>query len=122
MRTEESYAGEFPIVVREDYDNNIKKINSRIKTDNLTQIYEYTVEKRDVDKNNHMNNIVYLDLALEGIDDEFVDNISNIEIHYKTECKYNDNIVFANEVVDGENRVYILDENKEKLHTLVILK
>ena len=122
VKTEESYALEFPIVNREDYDNSVKKISSKVNIDNLTQIYEYMVEKRDVDKNNHMNNIIYLDLALEGLDDCIIDNISNIEIHYKTECKYNDKIVFANEVVDCENKIYILDENKEKLHALVILK
>ena len=122
LKTEDSYAREFPVVIREDYDNTIKKINSKVDAQNLNEIYEYIVQKRDVDKNNHMNNIIYLDLALEGLDDEFVDNISNIEIHYKTECKYNDKIVFENEIVDGENKVYILDESKEKLHSLVILK
>ena len=107
MRTEESYALEFPVVDREDYDNSIRKINSKLNVDNLDQIYEYKVEKRDVDKNNHMNNIIYLDLALEGLDDEYIGNISNIEIHYKTECKYDDEIVFMK---DEENKIYILDK------------
>lgn len=122
QKVDEKILNEFPIVNREDYDNNIKKISTKVNSDNLNQIYEYKIEKRDVDTNNHMNNIVYLDLSLEGLDDEFTNNISYIEIHYKTECKYGENIVFFNEVVDDKNKVYVLDKNKEKLHTLIILK
>lgn len=122
VKTSDSNAGEFPVMEIEGYDNDIKNINSKVNVDNLNDIYEYVVERRDVDKNNHMNNVIYLDLALEGLDEGFVNNISNIEIHYKTECKYGDKIMFANEVNDSENKIYILDESKEKLHSLVILK
>ena len=66
-----------------------------------------------------MNNVIYLDLALEGLEDKVIDRISSIEIHYKTECKYGDKVTFMK---DNENKVYVLDENKEKLHTVVILK
>ena len=65
-----------------------------------------------------MNNIIYLDLALEGLDDKFCDSIKNVEIHYKTECKLGEKIVFMK---NEENNVYILDENEEKVHTLVML-
>lgn len=122
VKSSESYAEEFPVAEIDGYDNDIKNINAKVNVDSLNQIYEYIVERRDVDKNNHMNNVVYLDLALEGLDEDFVNNISNIEIHYKTECKYDEKIVFANETIDQENKIYIVDENKEKLHTLVILK
>ena len=122
MRSDESYVSEFELVEREDYDNSINKINTRINQENLEEIYKYIVERRDVDKNNHMNNIVYLDLALEGLSEEEIDNISNIEIHYKTECKYDEEIVFAKEKVEDKNNIYILDKNKEKVYSLVILK
>lgn len=118
QRLDEKHIKEFPVVNREAFDNNMKKVSLKADVDNAIQIYQYKVQKRDVDTNNHMNNIIYLDLALEGLDDEFVDNISNIQIHYKTECKYNEEIVFMKD----EEKVYILDKNKEKLHTLVILK
>lgn len=122
MRAEESYVSEFEVVEREGFDNSINKINTRINQENLEEIYKYIIERRDVDKNSHMNNIVYLDLALEGLSDEEIDNISNIEIHYKTECKYNEEIIFAKEKVEDKNNIYILDKNKEKVHSLVILK
>jgi len=110
---------EFPIVEDESFDNIIKKVNTRINVDEMKEVFEYKIQKRDVDTNNHMNNIVYLDLALECLDDEYIDNISSIEIHYKTECKYGDKVTFMK---DNENKVYVLDGNKEKLHTVVILK
>ena len=79
VKSSESYAEEFPVVEIDGYDNDIKNINAKVNVDSLNQIYEYIVERRDVDKNNHMNNVVYLDLALEGLDEDFVNNISNIK-------------------------------------------
>ncbi len=119
QKLDEKHINEFPIVNREDFNNNIEKVNMKFDVNGLNKIYECKIQKRDVDTNNHMNNIIYLDLALEGLEDEDVENISSIQIHYKTECKYNEEIVFMK---DDENKIYILDKNKEKLHTLVILK
>ena len=109
----------FPVVTREDFDNVIPKVSTKINIEELEKIYECKVQKRDVDTNNHMNNIIYLDLALEGLDDEYIDNVSEIQIYYKAECKYEDEIVFMK---DKDNKVYILEKNKEKLHTVVVLK
>lgn len=122
MKAEESCVEEFNVIEREDFDNNIKKINARVNIDNANQIFEYVIQKRDTDKNNHMNNVIYLDLALEGLEDKVIDRISSIEIHYKTECKYGDKITFFSEEIDGQTKIYIMDENKEKLHSQVILK
>jgi len=118
QKLDEEHTKKFPIVEVEGFENEIGKINSKVDIDKLNTIYEYKVEKRDVDTNNHMNNIIYLDLALEGLEDSFIQNISHIEIHYKTECKYGEEILF----VKDENNVYEVDKNKEKLHTQIILK
>lgn len=109
---------EFPKVHMDGYSDGISKVNLKFDKEKLEKIYECSVQKRDVDTNNHMNNIIYLDLALEGLDDTFCDNIKNVEIHYKTECKLGEKIVFMK---NEENNVYILDENEEKVHTLVML-
>lgn len=66
-----------------------------------------------------MNNIIYLDLALEGLDDVFCDNIIHIEVSYKVECKLGEHIVFMK---DNRNSVYVLDKEKKQLHTLIKLK
>ena len=109
---------EFTKVHMDGYSDGISKVNLKFDKEKLEKIYECSVQKRDVDTNNHMNNIIYLDLALEGLDDTFCDSIKNIEIHYKTECKLGEKIVFMK---NEENNVYILDENEEKVHTLVML-
>lgn len=114
----EEHINNFPIVEIEGWTNEVGKINSKVDVSSLKEIYKYKVQKRDVDTNNHMNNIIYLDLALEGLDDESIKNVSSIQIHYKTECKYSDEIVF----MQGEDGVYVFDKNKEKLHTQVVLK
>lgn len=117
QKLDEEHIKKFPIVEVEGWTNEVGKINSRVDINSLKEIYEYKVQKRDVDTNNHMNNIIYLDLALEELEDEKIKDVSNIQIHYKTECKYNDEIVF----MQGEDGIYVFDKNKEKLHTMIKL-
>lgn len=109
---------EFTEVKVEGYDEIISKVNFKIDKEKLTKIYEYVVQKRDVDTNSHMNNVIYLDLALEGLDDTFCNNVSNVGIHYKTECKLGNKVIFMK---DEKNTVYVLDENGEKVHAQVKL-
>lgn len=77
------------------------------------------MQKRDIDTNGHLNNIIYLDLAMEGFEDEFCDSIKSVEIYYKAECKLGEEIVFMK---NSDNSVYVLDKEKQKLHTLIKLK
>ncbi|MDD2627661.1 MAG: thioesterase [Clostridia bacterium] len=83
-------------------------------------IHEFVVARRDVDTNNHMNNIIYLDMALEGLDEKEVQDIKSFEICYKLESKIKDKIICTK--VDDENTIYLLDENKEKIHAIVKFK
>ena len=122
QKIDEKYLNEFVQVNVEGYDNTVKKINSKFESEKLKPLYECNIQKRDVDTNYHMNNIVYLDLAQEGLDDETCDNVEYIEIHYKTECKYNDKIMFMEEEVNDGKKIYILDENKENIHAVILLK
>lgn len=118
QKLDEEHIKQFSIVEVEGWNNEIEKINSKVDVNVLKEIYKYKVQKRDVDTNNHMNNIIYLDLALEGLDDKVSQNVSSIQIHYKTECKYEDEIIF----MQDKSSVYVFDKNKEKLHTQIILK
>lgn len=96
----------------------MKKFSSKVLLDDsFEKIYECRVQKRDIDTNGHLNNVIYLDLALEGLSDELYNNINKIGIYYKSECQYNDKLLF----IKSKNSIYIFDENKEKMHTVVIL-
>lgn len=110
---------QFIEVNTEEKFKSIKKLNPKFDVDSLEEIYRCKVQKRDVDTNNHMNNIVYLDLAQEGLEDSIVNAASNIEVYYKSECKLGEEIVFMK---NEKNDVYILDKDKTKLHTLIKFK
>ncbi len=99
----------------------ISKINTKL-TDKEKEniIHEFIVARRDVDTNNHMNNVIYLDMALEGLEEKRVEDIKSFEIHYKLESKINEKIICTK--VEDENTIYLLDENKEKIHAIVKFK
>lgn len=60
----------------------------------LDLIYSYTIQKRDIDTNHHVNNLNYIDFAIEALPEEvYINNsISNIEIIYKKQILYKDTI------------------------------
>lgn len=53
-------------------------------------ISEYTVCKRDIDSNHHVNNLNYLDFAYDILPNDF--DFKNIEIMYKHEVKFGETI------------------------------
>ncbi len=55
----------------------------------------FSVRFDDLDVNNHVNNTVYVAWALEALDFEFrkTNTIKNIDIYYKHEAKYGDDII-----------------------------
>lgn len=118
----DSYQNKFPKVKREGYDNIIKKVRfdiSKVDKGKCKKI-NYTVLKRDIDTNYHMNNTNYLDIASEKIADEIYSNLEKIEIHYKTECKYGDKIKFIYENKEDKILVYVVSQDESKVHTVII--
>ena len=72
-------------------DNNLNYIRLRAE-DGATLCGEMTVEKRDLDTNNHMNNMKSAEAALSFIPDDF--NIADLKIKYCKEIKRGDHIRF----------------------------
>lgn len=75
-----------------------------------TNCFSYTILRRDLDTNNHVNNLNYIDFALEALPNDVYANISftNIDIMYKKQCLLGDKI----------NCLYFLSENNK--HIIVI--
>lgn len=119
QKVTEEILNQFIEVSEEGFEENIKKGSLKFDVKELEEIYRCNVQKRDIDTNGHLNNIIYLDLAMEGFEDEFCDSIKRVEIYYKAECKLAEEIVFMK---NSENSVYVLDKEKQKLHTLIKLK
>lgn len=91
--------------------------------DELEEFYTYTTMKRDLDVNHHVNNIVFLDIANEIIDNEILSTSTELSVVYKKEIAYKDTIS-CYKTVDENNNTVVLLYNKEKdvLHGVIKIK
>ena len=101
------------------------EFNEKLKEpENSIFAYNYKIQKRDIDTNHHVNNLIYLDYAYEALPDDvfFNTDFSNIEIMYKHEAKINDVIsVFYSNDENGNYTITIKDENNKNLHAIIKL-
>lgn len=102
-----------------------KKWNEKLKEPQDSKfIMNYTVQRRDIDTNNHVNNLYYLDYAIEALSEEIYSKIkfSNVEIMYKHEAKLGDTLsLFLAKCENNEYVVTIKDEKCKKIHSIVKL-
>ena len=87
-------------------------------------VMNYKVQRRDIDTNNHVNNLYYLDYAFEALPEEIYNNFkfSNVEIMYKHEAKLGDTLsLFYSKTEDNKYVISIKDENNKDIHTIVKL-
>ena len=90
-------------------DKSVFSIIELPKLEELKQ-YSYPIRKSDIDVNNHMNNLCYLDVASEVLPENIVgaNECNEFEIMYKKQIKLDDNIiVFYGKNVDGVNYVVV---------------
>lgn len=82
---------------------------------------EYLVMRRDIDMNNHVHNLNYLDIAYEMLPEEVYreKTFNNIKIEYKKEIKYGDKVKCYYSV-DGDNHIVTLKVD-EKVSALIVL-
>ena len=88
-----------------------------------SSIYKYTVLRSDIDINNHMHNLRYLDLAYEALPVEVYENnlFNNIEIMYKKEAQLNETLKCFYSYENNEHIVTIKNEDEQTLHAIVKL-
>lgn len=110
-----------------DSDKSVFKgiFNEKLKEpDNSKFVLDYTVQRRDIDTNHHVNNLYYLDYAYEAIPFEVFENcnFSNVEIMYKLEIKLGDTIsLFYAQPKEDEHVVTIKGKTDGKLHAIIKL-
>lgn len=75
------------------FENEIEKIEE-LEESELNFIQKYEVQRRDIDGNNHVNNIAYLKVAYEILPYEIYNEktFDNIRITYKKEIKYGEKV------------------------------
>ncbi len=100
---------------------NIVELDKMTEPENYTNTTDYLIRKSDIDVNNHVNNLFYLDMALEafpGDTNEF-NSCTNLEIMYKHQIKLEDKISLYYSFENNENNVVIKSDNGNVLHSII---
>lgn len=111
-----------PFLEKDIFEN--EPFNEKLKEPTtILNTIKIPVQRRDIDKNKHVNNIHYLDYAYEVLPESIYNNcvFNNIEIMYKHEAKYGDflNISYSN--IDNEHIVSITNSTSNILHAIIKL-
>lgn len=96
------------------------KLNEKLQEPEGSKLIEkYTILKRDIDSNHHVNNLNYLDFAYEVLpkNTEF----KNVEIMYKNEARLGDTIKIYYGEKDGASFITMKNSIDDKLHCIVKL-
>ena len=101
-----------------DYD--FKKL---VEPESFLSEYVYSTQRRDIDVNNHMHNLNYLDLAYEALPEEVYKNsdFNNIEIMYKKAIRLGDTSKCLYSKSEHTHNVVIRSLDSKDLHCIVNL-
>ena len=112
----EKYMAEEKRVFEEDIEERIKE------AENTELTYEEVIGRTKIDTNNHLNNVYYLDLAIESLPEEVYEKkeLNNIEIMYKKASKYKETLKCYYGKENDKHVVSIKDVN-ENIHAIVKL-
>ncbi len=91
-----------------------------IEPENLNLTYETTIGRTRIDTNNHLNNVYYLDLAVESLPEQVYENeeLNHVEIMYKKASKYKEILKCYYGKEDSKHIVAIKDE-AGNIHAIV---
>ena len=109
----------FEIVDKHVFESPIKE--KLIEPKDNEFVCKYTVSRRDIDTNHHVNNLNYIDFAYEAIPDDifFNKDFKNVEIMYKHEAKLGDLLNLFYSKQDDSTIVTIKNEDNSKIHCII---
>ena len=98
-----------------------EKIEEKLpEPQNAQKTYEEIVSRTKIDTNNHLNNVYYLDLAIESLPEDVYENeeLNHIEIMYKKASKYKEKLecFYAKE---DEKHVIAIKDQEKNIHAIV---
>lgn len=100
-------------ISREVFDVPAKKIQDGL--DENANVYEFKIEKRDIDTNNHTNNSKYVDFMMEVVPDDKI--ITELEINYKKQTVYNEKLkLYYN------NELGVIKDENDEICTIIKYK
>ena len=103
----------------ENFDDKIQKL--MIPEFSQSEI-PYTLLRRDIDTNNHLNNLNYVVLAEQALPDDVYNNysFSEIEVMYKKQCILGDNVLLCySQEAPNKHVVSIKSLDKNTLHSII---
>lgn len=90
--------------------------------ENTILTFEYSIARRDIDYNGHVNNLFYIDFALEALPENvYVNNFTQVEVLYKKEILPNTKIKCFYSSIEDTHIVTIKSEDLSTLHAIVKL-
>jgi len=95
---------------------------------NIPEIFEsyteYQVKRFDIDVNQHMHNLNYLNLAYEALPEEVykTQEFNDVRVTYKHQIKLGDNVKCYYSNLNGVHTVVIKSEDESITHAIVELK
>lgn len=92
--------------------------------DNYTESLKYKIRKADIDINEHVNNLCYIDIAKEILPEKIngTNEGTEFEIMYRYQIKLDDDITVYHGVSDGFQYVVVKSNNDECLHSIMRFK
>lgn len=103
---------------------NTAEIEKISEPENYSNTINYVIRKSDIDVNNHVNNLCYVDIALEafpGNTNEF-NSCTEFEIMYKHQIRIEDMIKVSYSFENNENYVVIKSDEGTNLHAIIRFK
>ena len=85
--------------------------------------FDYVIQRRDIDTNGHVNNLHYIDFALETLPEEVYTSFefSTLEIHYKKEIKYKESIHCYYSYEENKHKIVIKNKDNTVIHAIIQL-
>ena len=101
------------------FEDELKEKISEPKELELT--YEETIGRTKLDTNNHLNNLYYLDLAVESLPEDIYETteFNKVEIMYKKQVKYREKIKCFYGVEENSHKVVIKSEDEKNIKAIV---
>ena len=103
---------------RVDVKGDLLKLKEPLSYENA---YQYTVKRTDIDLNNHLHNLNYLNVAYEALPENiyFNEELNNLRIMYKHEIKLYDVVkcLYSND--NGKHVITIKSEDEKVLHSII---
>ena len=99
-----------------------EKFEEKIKEPlNYEFVLDYTVQRRDIDTNHHVNNLYYLDYAYEALPSEVYEKgeLNNFEIMYKSGSMLGDKVDCYYSYENDAH--YVVMKTDNKLHAIIKL-